>query len=224
MEWDDQRRRMVADQLIQRGIRDPKVLAAFAKVPRHLFVPPGHRADSYSDHPVPIGAGQTISQPYIVALMTQELRPRPGGRLLDVGTGSGYQTAILAEIGSFVCSVERIPELAEGASKLLKEMGYANVEIRVGDGSLGWPTAAAPRRVVALPPAPAAAFEGILVTAAASAVPQPLLDQLAEGGRLIIPLGSALSQTLTLIEREGKQFQSRPLCDCLFVPLIGGEE
>lgn len=204
--WRD---RMIADQLMGRGIRDPRVLAAFAKVPRHLFVPPEHQAESYSDRPIPIGEGQTISQPYVAALMTQELRPWPDAKLLEIGTGSGYQTALLAEIGSFVYSIERIPALAAGASRILKELGYANVEVRVGDGSLGWP-AAAP-------------FDGILITAAAPSVPQSLLDQLAQGGRLILPIGSPLNQTLTVIEKQGQRFQSRPLCDCVFVPLIGAQ-
>ena len=205
--FEDQRQGMVADQLISRGIRHQRVLSAFSKVPRHLFVPESHRMKSYTDHPLPIGEGQTISQPYIVALMMELLSPEVTSRVLEVGTGSGYQTALLAELASNIYSIERIPLLAEGASRLLKEMGYSNIQIRVGDGSLGWPEAAP--------------FDRILVTAAAPRVPPPLAEQLAEGGRLILPLGTSFSQVLTLVERVQGDLRVRETCSCVFVPLIG---
>ncbi len=198
---------MVADQLERRGIRDPQVLSAFARVLRHRFVPEPQRGKSYGDHPLSIGEGQTISQPYIVALMTELLSVRLEARILEVGTGSGYQTAILAEIAGKVYSIERIPELAEGASHRLEELGYRNVEIRIGDGTLGWPEEAP--------------FDGILVTASAPGVPETLKRQLSDGGRLVIPIGQNLDQTLTLVERSGEGFQMRAVCSCVFVPLIG---
>ena len=198
---------MVADHLAARGIRDPRVLALFSRLPRHLFVPEAHRRRSYTDHPLPIGEGQTISQPYIVALMTELLSPGASSKVLEVGTGSGYQTAVLAELSAAVYSVERIPVLAERASGLLAGLGYANVRIRVGDGSEGWPEFAP--------------FDRILVTASVPSLPKPLTDQLAEGGRLVIPIGSALNQTLTLAERFHGELRTQEGCSCLFVPLIG---
>ncbi|MBI3614909.1 MAG: protein-L-isoaspartate(D-aspartate) O-methyltransferase [Candidatus Omnitrophica bacterium] len=207
--FERERRQMVAGQILNRGIRDPKILSVFSKVPRDRFVPEEHRMRSYTDHPLPIGEGQTISQPYIVALMMELLHPEPDSRVLEIGTGSGYQTALLAEIASKVYSIERIPVLAERASRLLKDMGYANVEIRVGDGSLGWPEAAP--------------FDRILVAAAAPSVPKSLAGQLAEGGRLVVPIGSALEQTLTLVERVQGNLRLQEGCSCLFVPLIGAE-
>ena len=207
MTFEEQRQRMVIDQLIDRGIRDPRVLAALAKVSRQLFVPPAHRDKSYTDHPLPIGAGQTISQPYIVALMTQELALKPHSKVLEVGTGSGYQTAILANVAAQVYSIERIPSLGQGACELLRTLGMTNVEIRLGDGTLGWPEAAP--------------FDGILVTAAAPQVPPTLLDQLADQGRLVLPIGSPVNQELTVVERSGKDLRTRQVCSCVFVPLIG---
>ncbi len=204
-----QRQAMVRQQLMGRGIRDAKVLAAFAKVPRHLFVPPEHRAKSYLDHPLPIGNGQTISQPYIAALMTEALELPPHGRVLDIGTGSGYQTAILAEMSASVYTIERIPQLLESASNLLRELGVQNVQFRAGDGTLGWPEAAP--------------FDGILITAAAPKIPQTLLAQLADGGRLVIPIGSAFTQNLTVVEKTDGKLHERILCGCVFVPLIGAE-
>lgn len=200
---------MVQTQLAGRGISDPRVLAAFSKVPRHLFVPEPSRARSYTDHPLPIGEEQTISQPYIAALMTELLSPEAGSKVLEVGTGSGYQTAILAELSAAVYSMERIPSLAAGASGLLARLGYTNVRIRVGDGSEGW--------------AEFAPFERILVAASVPAVPRSLTDQLALGGRLVIPVGSALNQTLTLVEHLPEGFRTEKACDCVFVPLIGME-
>ena len=198
---------MVADQLVRRGIQDPGVLAAMGKIPRHLFVPEAKRQDSYADHPIPIGEGQTISQPYIAALMTEALQVRPGFKVLDVGTGSGYQAALLAEMGATVFSVERIPSLSESASKVLGSLGYSGVALRVGDGALGLPEEAP--------------FDGILVTAAARSLPSPLSDQLKEGGRLVIPIGENVDQVLTVVERKGGKLESRQLCGCVFVPLIG---
>ncbi len=207
MTFEEQRQRMVAGQLMVRGIKDGRILSAFSKVPRHLFVPPALRSKSYEDRPCPIGAGQTISQPYIVALMTEQLSLPPGARVLEIGTGSGYQTAILAELASQVYSIERIPALAETASEILLELGYQNVQIRVGDGSQGWPEEAP--------------FDGILVAAAAPQVPHPLLDHLAEGGRLVIPIGAPLNQTLTVVQRHEGQTKIHAVCQCVFVPLIG---
>ena len=201
------RRRMVWEQLENRGIQDKKVLSAFLEIPRHLFVSPEHRSGSYEDHPLPIGQGQTISQPYMVALMTEQLRVHSGSKILEIGTGSGYQAAILAHLGAKVYSVERIAPLAQSAMKRLKNLGYTQVEIRVGDGSLGWPSAAP--------------FDGILVTAAAPRLPQLLLNQLREGGSLVIPIGSGLSQVLILARRLHGQIQSEEVCGCVFVPLIG---
>jgi len=204
---DQQRQRMVADQLVARGIRDKRVLAAFSKVPRHLFVPEDQRPHSYEDHPCPIGAGQTISQPYIVALMTERLQLKPEAKVLEIGTGSGYQTAILAELAVRVYSVERFPDLAQEAGKILTELGCTGVEIRVGDGTNGW--------------SEAAPFDGIVVAAAAPLLPEPLLNQLAEGGRMVIPIGSPKNQVLTLVTRSGGRIQAVDICPCAFVPLIG---
>ncbi len=207
MNFEAQRRQMVSDQLLARGIRDPRVLAAFSRVPRNLFVPEDYRDVSYTDRPLPIGEGQTISQPYIAALMTEWLAPAAGARVLEIGTGCGYQTAILAELDARVYSIERIPELADRTERLLSSLGYSHVKIRVGDGSLGWPEQAP--------------FDGILVTAAAPAFPRPLLDQLAVNGRLLIPIESDVRQTLTLAERSSSGFVRKEICSCLFVPLIG---
>ncbi len=204
---DPQRQRMVADQLVARGIRDKRVLAAFSKVPRHLFVPEDQRPHSYEDHPCSIGAGQTISQPYIVALMTEQLQLKPGSKVLEIGTGSGYQTAILAELASRVYSIERFPDLADRAAKVLSELGCANLEIRVGDGTNGW--------------SEQAPFDNILAAAAAPVLPEPLLLQLADGGRMVIPIGSQKDQVLTLVTRTGGRIQAFDVCPCAFVPLIG---
>ncbi len=201
------RERMVTDQLMSRGIRDPRVLGAFSKVPRHLFVPPQERERAYADHPLAIGEGQTISQPYIVALMTEHLDLEADSKVLEIGAGSGYQTAILAQLCPRVYSIERIASLAQSAQQLLRSLGYSNVQIRVGDGTLGWPEEHP--------------FDRILVSAAAEQAPAPLLDQLAEGGRLVIPIGSPLAQTLAVVERLKGKFQTRQVCGCVFVPLIG---
>ncbi len=187
------RARMVERQLVERGIRDPDVLAAMRAVPRHLFVPDDLQHAAYDDSPLPIGFGQTISQPYMVACMTELLRVNVRSRVLDVGAGSGYQTAVLAELAGEVLALERIAALEEQARERLERMGYDNVTVRLGDGSQGWPERAP--------------FDGIMVAAAAPEAPPPLLEQLAEGGRLVIPLGDAhRDQILTVYERRGGDF------------------
>jgi protein-L-isoaspartate(D-aspartate) O-methyltransferase len=208
------RAEMVADQLRGRGISDERVLAAMAAVPRELFVPADLAQDAYRDAALPIDAGQSISQPYIVALMTAMLAPYPGMRVLEVGTGSGYQAAVLAAIGCDVLSIERHPDLAEQARDTLARPELAGlvsdrVRIEVGDGSGGWP-AEAP-------------FEGILVTAAAPGVPDSLRRQLADGGRLAIPIGPLRGQNLVQVIRRGARFEERGFGGCLFVPLVGVE-
>ena len=201
----EKRNQMVAQQLLDRGIRDPKVLRAMAEIPRHLFVPPEEQEEAYGDRPLPIGADQTISQPYIVALMTEHLRLRSELKVLEIGTGSGYQAAVLARLATQVYSIERIPELAAQAARRLESLGIRNVQTRVGDGSQGW-TEAAP-------------FDGIIVTACAAELPEPLTQQLADRGRMVIPLGQGLRQTLMLIERRGDTLESSSICSCVFVPL-----
>ena len=198
---------MLEAQLRRRGMTDAVVLAAMESVPRHKFVPEEFRARAYDDVPLPIGDGQTISQPYIVAAMTAALRLRPGDRVLEIGTGSGYQAAILSRIAGEVFSVERRPELALSASARLERLGYANVHVHCGDGTLG------------LPEFPS--FDAILVAAAAPAIPQPLLAQLAEGGRMIVPVGDTEHQELQLIEKCGESFRNTALEGCRFVPLVG---
>ena len=201
---------MVARQLVRRGIRDENVLKAMGSLPRELFVPSEIETDAYRDDALPIAAGQTISQPYIVARMTELLAPRTGMRVLEVGTGSGYQAAVLATIGCNVISIERHPDLAETARARLVELGLdRRVRIEVGDGSLGWP-AAAP-------------FEGIVVTAAAPRVPPTLRSQLADRGRLVVPVGTPRSQDLVGVMRLGDTFDERTFGGCVFVPLLGAE-
>ena len=207
MNFEGLREKMIREQLHSRGITDPRVLEAFRKVPRHLFVPKARQQEAYADHPVPIGGGQTISQPYMVALMTQLLRLQGHERVLEVGTGSGYQLAILAELALDVYSVERFPELAGQAAKRFEQMGYLNVHIVPGNGTLGWPEQAP--------------YEGIVVTAGSPNVPAPLVQQLAEGGRLVIPIGRREAQTLTLIEKQIDRLDVKDITPCVFVPLIG---
>jgi protein-L-isoaspartate(D-aspartate) O-methyltransferase len=198
---------MVQHQIADRGIRDARVLAAMRDVPRHLFVPPEHRAQAYEDHPVPIGAGQTISQPYMVAIMSAALGATPSDRVLEVGTGSGYQTAILARLAAHVVSIERHASLAGEARQRLSSLGIRNAEIRVGDGSEGAPDLAP--------------FDRILVAAGAPAVPETLRASLAERGRLVIPVGPPGYQRLTVVQRDGDQFLVSEGEACTFVPLIG---
>ncbi|MGO8705594.1 MAG: protein-L-isoaspartate(D-aspartate) O-methyltransferase [Candidatus Brocadiia bacterium] len=200
---------MVRDQLVARGIRDERVLAAFRKVRREMFIPDVAPDLAYEDHPIAIGCSQTISQPYIVARTLECLALKPKDRALEIGTGSGYQTALLAELCREVDSVERIAELAEAARARLLEMGYANVEVRLADGTLGWPEKAP--------------YDAIVVSAAAPRIPQPLLDQLADGGRMVIPVGDLRGQDLVLAERKGRAIKTRSICGCVFVRLIGKE-
>jgi protein-L-isoaspartate(D-aspartate) O-methyltransferase len=202
-----ERERMVQEQLAARGISDDRVLDAINRVPRHRFVDEGLQHRAYGDHPLPIGEEQTISQPYIVGLMTSLLELTGREKVLEVGTGSGYQTAVLAELSRRVCSIERLPRLADRARRLVESMGYTNVWIRVGNGALGW--------------SDEAPFDRILVAAAGPSVPPPLIDQLGDGGRLVAPVGDAESQTLTLVERRGGEVTTRSLGECRFVPLVG---
>jgi len=202
------RERMVADQLRARGITDPRVLTAMGRVPRHRFVEEALAARAYGDYPLPIGEKQTISQPYMVALMTQALELVGGERVLEVGTGSGYQTAILAELATKVYSVERIRSLADRARAILEELGYYNVLIRVGDGTLGWREEAP--------------FDAVLVTAAAPEVPAPLVEQLKAGGRLVIPVGGSTAQVLKCLVKEPDGLvRESELVGCVFVKLVG---
>src|SRR2546421_10970879 len=201
-----QRRRMVARQLVDRGIRQCRVLAAMAWVPREWFVPPHLAGDAYDDAPLPIGSGQTISQPYIVALMTECLAARRGDKVFEIGTGSGYQAAVLAHLGARVYTIERLPDLLVEAEERFRRLGLTNIETRLGDGAAGWPEAAP--------------FNGILVTAAAPAVPPPLLEQLAPGGRLVIPIGDLTMQELVIYERTANGVTERSGGGVRFVPLI----
>ncbi len=198
---------MVRTQIAGRGIDDPRVLEAMRVVPRHRFVPPQSAPHAYEDRPLPIGEGQTISQPYMVAVMTQALGAEAGDRVLEIGTGSGYQTAILSRLTRHVISVERHAPLADRARAVLDEVGVSNVEIVVADGTEGWP-ASAP-------------YDRILVTAGAPAVPEALQTQLAAGGRLVIPVGPPGLQHLTIIQRTESGFESRTGEACVFVPLVG---
>jgi protein-L-isoaspartate(D-aspartate) O-methyltransferase len=202
-----QRQLMVQQQLITRGIHDERVLAALAKVPREEFVPLESRAASYEDGPLPIGYGQTISQPYIVAFMTDQLRPKPSDRVLEIGTGSGYQAAILAELVSEIYSIEIVEPLAKTAEATLQRLGYKNVHVKVGDGYKGWPEHAP--------------FDAITVTCAPDHVPKPLVDQLKEGGRMIIPVGGFGDQELYLLEKKNGQLQRRAVLPVRFVPMAG---
>jgi protein-L-isoaspartate(D-aspartate) O-methyltransferase len=198
---------MVETQVARRGVSDPRVLAAMRKVPRHRFVGEALRDRAYGDHPLPIGENQTISQPFMVGLMSELLALRGTEKVLEVGTGSGYQTAVLAELSRRVCSIERRAALAAAARALLEELGYTNVWVRVGCGTLGWPDEAP--------------FERILVTAGAPAVPPPLFEQLAEGGRLVLPLGDDSGQTLTIVEKVDGRARTTAHSPCMFVKLIG---
>jgi protein-L-isoaspartate(D-aspartate) O-methyltransferase len=207
--FDAARERMVREQIAARGIDDPRVLEAMRRVPRHEFVPLQSRDHAYADGPLPIGQGQTISQPYIVALMTDVLKLSGGERVLEVGTGSGYQAAVLAEMGVDVYSIEIVPELAERARADLERLGYGKVHVRTGDGYRGWPEAAP--------------FAAIIVTAAPDHVPEPLVDQLAVGGRMVLPVGRWL-QELMLITREEDGIHRERLTGVRFVPMRGEAE
>jgi protein-L-isoaspartate(D-aspartate) O-methyltransferase len=201
------RQAMVHQQLEGRGLSDARVLAAMGRVPRHLFVPSGLASRAYGDYPLPIGGGQTISQPYIVALMTEWAQVRPGDKVLEVGTGSGYQAAVLAEITDRVFSIEIRPDLAREAAARLKSLGYSKVQVKSGDGYLGWPEEAP--------------FDAILVTAAAPRVPPALAAQLKEGGRLVIPLGDPDgAQTLVRLRRVKSELKEEERLPVRFVPLV----
>ena len=201
----EERRRMVAEQIVSRGVKDPLVLQAMRTVPRHEFVPPELRASAYEDHPLPIGQGQTISQPYIVAFMTELAAVGPGSRVLEVGTGSGYQAAVLSELGAAVYSIELLAPLSEEAGRALARTGHGSVRLRVGDGHGGWPEAAP--------------FDAIVVTAAAPSVPPALREQLASGGRLVIPVG-AFDQEIEVHRRTGDGFTVERVLPVRFVPLV----
>ena len=205
--YEREREAMVEHQIRDRGIRDERVLAAMREVPRHLFVPKGHERAAYEDRPLPIGEGQTISQPYIVAVMTEQLGLAPQDRVLEIGSGSGYQAALLAGLAGTVISIERLEGVAEQARENLARAGVTGVRIVVGDGTEGYP--------------PEAPYDAIIVTAASPGVPEPLIEQLAEGGRLIAPIGPRDCQDLVkLVKREGK-VETIPLGGVCFVPLIG---
>jgi protein-L-isoaspartate(D-aspartate) O-methyltransferase len=200
-------RQMVEKQIRGRGIRDPRVLAAMLTVPRHAFIPPQFLAEAYNDQPLAIGNGQTISQPFMVASMTEALELSPEDRVLEIGTGSGYQAAVLSVLARAVYTVESLPELGEAARERLARMGYNNVRVRIGDGTLGWPDEAP--------------FDAILVTAAAPLIPPPLTAQLADGGRLVLPVGSVDTQDLLRIRRRGADLITESFYQCRFVPLVG---
>lgn len=206
----DARTRMVIRQLAGRGIRDQRVLAAMRWVPREWFLPPHLALDAYNDAPLPIGSGQTISQPYVVALMTQELHPGRVCRILEIGTGSGYQTAVLARLAPSgrIFTIERLPDLLVEAEDRFRRLGLSNIETRLGDGAHGWHEGAP--------------FNGIIVAAAAPHIPEPLVDQLAAGGRLVIPIGDLASQELVILERpvNGSSIKERRAGGVRFVPLI----
>jgi protein-L-isoaspartate(D-aspartate) O-methyltransferase len=208
-DWAKGRAQMVAGQLERRGVREARVLDAMRHVPRHMFVPRDQRAGAYEDRALPIGYAQTISQPYMVAIMSAALGPVAGKRVLEIGTGSGYQAAVLAELAADVITIERRPELGEMARQTLTSLGYTSITVIVGDGSLGYP-ACAP-------------YAGILVTAGAPQVPVSLKAQLADGGRLVVPVGSQEHQDLLVIERVGETFVEVRAEACVFVPLIGRE-
>jgi len=201
------RERMVKNQLIARGIKDKRVLQVMGKIPRHLFIEDALYGEAYNDHPVPIGEKQTISQPYIVALMTEALELKGDENTLEIGTGSGYQTAILAELSSRVYTIERIKSLLGNARKLLSQLGYDNILFKAFDGTLGWKEYAP--------------FDAIMVTAGAPHLAKPLIDQLADNGRMIIPVGDRYSQELMKVVRKGSEFEQESLGGCRFVNLIG---
>jgi protein-L-isoaspartate(D-aspartate) O-methyltransferase len=198
---------MVSEQIESRGVRDEKVLDAFRRVPRYRFVEEALKRQAYNDHPLPIGSGQTISQPFIVALMTEALELSGTEKVLEIGTGSGYQTAILAELAGHVYSVERIETLAKRSKSLLLELGYTNITIKIDDGTHGWREHAP--------------YDAVIVTAASPDVPGPLVDQLADGGRLVIPVGGRVSQELVKLTRKGDKTKRTHMGDCRFVKLIG---
>lgn len=206
-DFSDLRQRMVREQIQARGITSPQVLRALRTVERHLLVPQAYRNRAYEDTPLPIGHGQTISQPFVVALMTELLRPHPDDRMLDIGTGSGYQAAVLAEIVDQVYSIEIVPELGIEARKRLAELGYENIEVRIGDGYHGWPDAAP--------------FDGIVIAATIDTIPPALLDQLAEGGRMVAPIGTTPERAdLVLLRKKKGEIIRQKLVPVRFVPFV----
>src|SRR5436190_15435502 len=205
-----QRQHMVKEQVVMRGVMTDRILAALGKVPREEFVPAEYRAESYSDQPLPIGYDQTISQPFIVALMTEELRPQRTDRVLEIGTGSGYQAAILAELVAEVYSIEIVEPLAKGAETTLQRLGYKNVHVKIGDGYKGWPEAGP--------------FDAIIVTCAPDKVPQPLVDQLKDDGRMVIPVGDRFAQQLYLLEKKNGQLKQSATLPVRFVPMTSEAE
>jgi len=207
--FSEARETMVRTQIEARGLKDKRVLRVMRTVPRHKFVLPLYQRAAYSDRPLPIGYGQTISQPYIVALMTEALRLKGDEKVLEIGTGSGYQAAILAELTKEVYTIEIISGLARMAKKTLKKLGYNNIKVKCGDGYLGWPEYAS--------------FDAIIVTCAPDHIPQPLIDQLAEGGRMVIPIADTYPQRLTLIQKKKGKIVQEVITGCMFVPMTGGE-
>jgi protein-L-isoaspartate(D-aspartate) O-methyltransferase len=206
-QFEDARREMVARQIEQRGVRDKRVLEAMCSVPRHLFVPQEYVHASYADEPLPIGEGQTISQPFMVAAMAEALLLKGYEKVLEIGAGSGYQAAVLSRLAREVIAIEAQPALAASARERLKRLGYGNVRVEQGDGSMGWPQDAP--------------YDAILVTAAAPSVPPPLVEQLAEGGRFVLPVGGAENQELIRITKNEGRISREPLYACRFVPLVG---
>ncbi|MEO0122956.1 MAG: protein-L-isoaspartate(D-aspartate) O-methyltransferase [candidate division WOR-3 bacterium] len=200
---------MVKEQIIGRGVKDERVIDAMLRVPRHLFVDKTYYHQAYNDYPLPIGNGQTISQPYMVAVMTELLELKGNESVLEIGTGSGYQTAILALLCNRVFTIERISELSFRARKILNELGFNNINFLVGDGSVGWPDYAP--------------YDGIIVTAGAPETPRALIDQLADKGRLVIPIGGEYLQTLNVIKKHKGVITRKELFECTFVPLVGKE-
>jgi len=207
--FDKERSRMIEEQIVSRGVTDPRVLAVMGRIPRHEFMPEALRSQAYGDHAMPIGDGQTISQPYIVALMTELLELKGNERVLEIGTGSGYQAAVLAELCEKVFTIERVKTLADKARAMLDRLGYTNVVMKVYDGTYGWKEMSP--------------FDAIIVTAAAPDVPDTLLDQLKEGGRLVIPVGERYSQVLVKIVKTASGITRRSDIPCVFVPLIGAK-
>jgi protein-L-isoaspartate(D-aspartate) O-methyltransferase len=205
VDFEAARKRMIERQIVARGITNERVLKVMVGIPRHELVPASHRHHAYEDQPVPIGYGQTISQPYIVAFMTEQLNPKPTDRVLEIGTGSGYQAAVLAGLVAEVYTIEIVKELAERAKTDLKRLGYTNLHVRAGDGYKGWPEKAP--------------FDAVIVTCAPDAIPQPLIDQLKEGGRMVIPVGSGFNQDLYVLEKKGGKVEKRAVLPVRFVPM-----
>ncbi|NQU73390.1 MAG: protein-L-isoaspartate(D-aspartate) O-methyltransferase [Candidatus Omnitrophica bacterium] len=209
MAYETERNEMVAQQLMSRGIGDKRVLETFRDLPRHEFISGQTSSGAYADHPLSIGEGQTISQPYMVALMTECLRLEGNEKVLEIGTGSGYQAAVLGCLAAEVYSVERFQSLADKAQQVLDKIGFKNIKIKVGDGTLGWQEFAP--------------YDAIVVTAGAPHTPVSLIKQLKNNGRLAIPVGGSLNQVLTVIEKKGKKLLPTEICGCVFVPLVGEE-